>query len=412
MINSFILDKSIVILNQLILLKFAIHLVLPHSQSQYSDRQLKGKNMKTSTKTLIYGLGLISGLTITSPVHAENISDLKLDCKGSYQVISASPYFKQAPTYPTRAPILAYAGAQEQIKILTLNGSGCAKLKPSYGIDLQIGMILPYSAGTSPATADQAKVFAQKELGKTYSFKASQTFQYALPDGTLPFFPMIHTEYAQILNLSGNADTKGLYGTPSIEDLDDGSKNKIAAELLSMKDWGLVYQSYNQQDGDQWLQLLLKLEFKNPALELEHIQNLVLVFNNMVKKTTQFYISTPSNLVAKQISFLLNKYGKSKWSTKIEILKMNPAILNQQGVTWSNTEEVLNLTSSEIEEFLAYTLVQVQNLSKVSQVGEARVLKSQYQGAAAALNSTPLTQDKHFDLSPKSQELIALIVSL
>lgn len=368
--------------------------------------------MKSSTKTLIFGLVLVSGLTITSPVLAEKISDLKLDCKGSYQVISASPFFKPAPTHPTRAPILAYAGAQEQIKILALNGSGCAKLKPFYGINLEVGMILPYSVGTLPATAEQAKVFAKKELGKTYSFKAGQTFQYALPDGTLPFFPMIHEENVQILNLNGNADTKGLYGTPSIDDLDDGSKTKIAHELFSMKDWGLVYQSYNQQDSDQWLQLLLKLEFKNSELELEQIQNLVLLFNNMVKKTTQFYISTPSNLVVKQISFLLNKYGKSKWNTKIEILKMNPALLNEQGVIWSKADEVLDLTSSEIEEFLDYTLVQVQNLSKVSQVSEARILKAQYQGAAAALNSTPLTQEKHFELSAKSQALINLIVSL
>lgn len=368
--------------------------------------------MNTSTKTWIYGLGLISSLTFISSAQAENISDLKLDCYGSYQIVSASPYFQPAPNYPTRAPDVAYAGATQQIKILTLNGSGCVKLKPFYGIDLQVGMILPYSAGTMPATPQQAKVFAQKEIGKIYFFKASQTFEYALPNGTLPFFPMVHSEYAHILNLSGSANIKALYGTPSLEDLNDEIKNKIAAELFTMQDWGLVYKSYHYADGHQWLPLLLNLEFKNSELELEHIQNLVLFFNNMVKQTTQFFSDTTSNLVAKKISFLLNKYGKSKWSTKIEILKQNPALLNEQGVTWSQADEALNLTSAEIEEFLDYTLIQVQNLSKVSQVYEAQILKTQYKGAAAALKSTPLMQDKHFDLSSKSQELIALIESL
>lgn len=368
--------------------------------------------MKILITKCVYGISLALVLIAMSSAKAENIKNLKLDCEGSYEVISAAPYFKPEPSYPTRAPILAYAGAKEQIKILTLSGSGCEKLKPFYGIDLQIGMILPYSVETSPATAEQANVFALKELGQTYSFKASQTFQYALPDGTLPFFPMIHTENVRILNLSGSADSHGLYGTPSLEYLNDENKMKISNELFSMKDWGLVYQSYKQQESDQWLQLLVSLKFKNSTLELEYTHNLVLFFNNMVKKTTQFYFLAPSHLVSKKLSFLLNKYGKSKWSTKLEILKKNPALLNKLGVVWSNREEVLNLTSAEIEEFLDYNLIQVQNLSKVSQVREAQTLKAQYQGAAEALNFTPVNQGKHFDLSSKSKELIALIVSL
>jgi len=360
---------------------------------------------------LISVFSLISILTNSPTAIAKNISDLALQCSGTYEVVEATPYFIPGPTYPTRSLKEDSAGAKEKIKILSLTGSGCEKLGPYYGINIQVGNILPYSKGTWPPTAAQAKTFATTEFGKTYSFEVSQTYTYALPNGDLPLFPLVHQEYVQILNLNGVADSKALYETPSVADLDDTSKSKIIETLMSIEDWGIIYQGYGPTN-DEWLQLLTSLDFSDANLELEHIQNLVLFFNNMVKKTTMIHIGEPVIIAANKISLLLNKYGKSKWSTKLQILKMNPALLNEQGVTWSEPDQVLHLTSSEIEEFLEYSLIQVQNLSLVPQVGEAQVLKSQYKGAAEGLKASPIAKQNFFDLSPKSQELIAKIISL
>ena len=351
-------------------------------------------------------------LLMTGFAQAENISNLTVECHGTYEVISAVPYFTPAPKGPSRVIPRAHAGANERIQITSLVGKDCEKLKSGYGIELKLGMDLPYSQGTSPSTLEEAAVFAAGEVHKTYPFETSQTFGYALANGDLPLFPTIHSEYLNVLGLRGQADSKTLYGILPLSELADASKSKIAKELLSMEDYGLPYQGYTQPDADQWLRLLVSLEFKDPADTIEHLGDLVLLFNNIVKQTTQFYTSSPSKLVGQKIAALLNTYGKSKWSSKMEILKRNPALLNEQAVIWSKPAEVLNLTNSEIEEFLDDALIKVQALSKVLQVDEARILKAQYQGAAAALKVSPIAQDKHFDLSPHSEELIAMIQSL
>jgi hypothetical protein len=367
--------------------------------------------MKTTITQIIYGLSFSSILTWTASAHGKNISELALDCHGVYQVISSSAAFTPAPNYPTRAPIVAHAGANEKIKIVSLKGSGCQALKPYYSVDLQMGMELDHYNSTYPATAEQSSIFAKHEMGKTYSFKVGQSFAYQLANGDLPFFPLINSEVVTVLGLYGKANSKLLYGTPTLSELDDVSKSKIAYQLFGMIDWGIKYQGTNY-DTDQWLDLLVSLDFKDQELALKQISDLVLVFNNMTKLKTQFYTYSASNAVSKKVSSLLNKYGQSKWAKKIDILKMNPALLTEQGVNWSTSAEVLNLTSAEIEDFLQHALIKVQALNQVLEVHEAVVLKEQYQGAASALKATPLDQNKHFELSPLSENLITSILAL
>src|SRR5438046_3073938 len=118
-------------------------------------------------KTLKYGILIAAVISGGGELaQAKNVSQLKLHCQGEYQVIEAKPFFVPAPTYPSRAILIDMAGVDEQIKVVKLEGSDCAKLKPSYGIELHVGMTLPSGQSVNPATMEAAEDFAQKEVGK------------------------------------------------------------------------------------------------------------------------------------------------------------------------------------------------------------------------------------------------------
>lgn len=369
--------------------------------------------MKTTVTQMIYGLSLSLPLTLTSVANAKTTTDLTLDCHGEYQVVSATPYFQDFPKHPTRAPQIAHAGANEIVKVVSLEGADCEKLKTYYGVDLYVGQSVPMTVSTLPATKSQAEIFANEEIGKKYPIEISQDFLYT-DDKNLPLFPYVHAEYVQVLSLHGQANSKALYGTPTFGDLSDAVKQKIAKYIFEKKTWGKVYSEYygSSADNDNWTMLLGKLSFKDEDLALQYVQDLALMFNNATKNYGTIYPYSAVAEIGKVLSVNLNKYGKSKWSTKLNIVKQNPALLSTFVLPWSNKEEVVQLTAIEVEEYLTYTLDQIKLLKQVTQLVQASILAGQYQKSAQALLSKSIDNKPLFELTPKSLELIETIKAL
>lgn len=369
--------------------------------------------MKTTVTQMIYGLSVSLPLTLTSVAHATKTTDLILDCHGEYQVVSATPYFQDIPKYPTRAPQVAHAGAKEFVKVISLQGADCEKLKPYYGIDLYVGKSTTIQVSTSPATKQQSEIFAISEVNKIYPIEISQDFTYVEGD-KLPLFPYVHSEYVQVLDMGGQADSKALYGTPNLKDLDDATKEKIATYIFEKKSWGKIYSDYygSTADTDSWLMLLGQLTFKNENMALQHIQNLALMYSNATKKYGTIYPFSAGAEIGKALSINLNKYGKSKWSSKLDIVKNNPALLSTYVLPWSKKDEAIQLTAVEVEQYLTYALDQIKLLKQVTQLYEAAILAGQYQKSAAALLSKSIDNKALFELTPKSLELIETIKAL
>jgi len=340
------------------------------------------------------------------------VEDLKLSCGGNYEVLSSKPYYK-----PPHYRVPGQAGTGELIKVLSLEGEDCEVLKTHYGISVEVGQTLKYGVQTAPFFSTAQKE-AESRQGKVFPFEVSQTFNYQNQSGKLPLFPTVHEETAHLLNLTGKAYSNSLYGSLSVDELSDEQKLFAVKKAIWAMDWGKVFQSttgiYSHRD---WLQLFLDfVPNGQPALG-EYMQNLLSFFKNVVKFNSSFVTLHPGVKVGEKLNALLNQHGKTKFQTKLEVLKKNPMLFEDQIVGWAfvySKENVPQLTADEIVEFLQYALEQAQNLAKVPQVTEARYLLSQYKIAAttmSAYSGEVQGKSKYFDLSPEAQTLIEQILA-
>lgn len=339
--------------------------------------------------------------------------DLKLDCHGEYKVLKAEPYYKPPMG---RAP--GRSGTHETVKVLSLDGPGCELLEPNYKIEIQIGDELPYGQSIYEGSFLEAKALASQRLGNTYPFSAEQHFGYQTKYGTLPFFPTLHQESLSILGKTRTLDAQKTYGSLTVSELADSDKTKLLKEAYSAIEYGKKYQSISA-DSDDFLGFILAVSFEKEDLVLQYIEDLILLFENTTRYTSSFVSLHPGTQIGAKLNELLNTYGKSKFSSKIEVLKRNPLLFEDQIVGWAflkNGISVPKLTESETVDFLVTALEEAENLAKVPQVLEARYLLQQYKEAGKTIlaysNKQPPAMYKKHEYFVVNAEAESLIHSL
>ncbi|MCB0403507.1 MAG: hypothetical protein KDD51_01890 [Bdellovibrionales bacterium] len=368
-------------------------------------------------KTILISL---AALTVSSPgvADAKTISakDLKLDCEGKYKVLSAVPYHKPPIG---RAP--GRSGTHESVEVLSLRGSGCTELDPYYGVSVQEGDRLPFGQSIYEGSLAEAKMLAAQRLGNVYSFSAEQHFSYQTKSGILPFFPKVHRETVSVLGLSGTLNAKKKYGSYSAEELSEDEKASLLNEAYAAINYGKKYQN-TSAFGDDFLDFILSVKFEETPLALEYIEDLVLLFENTSRYTSSFVSLHPGTLIAKKLNALLNAYGRSKFSSKMQILKQHPLLFEDQIVGWAFLEKgktAPKLTEADVVEFLSYALDQAENLAKVPQVLEARYLLQQYKEAGKTIlayssKQSPATykNPEYFIVNAEAEALIASLLTV
>ncbi len=358
---------------------------------------------------------LISFLTATSLLpnlsHAITSTDLKLNCQGHYQVLSATPYYDGHFTNkPVRYIPPPEAGAKEIIQIIDLIGVDCAKLKSGYGLEFLVGQKLDYTEPVKGAvTLENAVQFAAQEIGATHSFAVQQQFTYQDNKGNLPLYPLVHEEYAYALNQVGKADAGLLYGVPSVQQLTDSQKLKALDILYEQVQYGKIYAGNYNGSSDQWLKLILNLTPTESQAAMQYAADLKNLFANSSHTSSTFYTLEVGSMIGQKLNKMLNLLGGTKWQTKLQIVEQEPLLLDFQLITWSQEYEALELNSQESEDFLTYALAQVQYLVKLPQLTEAVILFSQYQNAAKTLleySKDATLAGYKYELSNRSLKLI------
>ncbi len=340
------------------------------------------------------------------------VSDLALHCGGEYLVVESTPYFKD--NRGTRAP--NFAGTNEKIKVLSVHGADCQKLAKHYGVEVTKGEILTY--GVSTGESYEAAVAAAKaRKGHVLPYKVQQTVHFAAADGTLPLFPLIHQEEVFLLSKEGSADAKALYGTPAQADLTDDQVLNLVNSILWQVDWGKAYQ---QQDwGDEWLWLLLKLQPKAEVAKKDYAGSILTLFQNISHTTASFVSASPGVEAGQTLNALLNELGGTQWSTKMAVFKHNPMLFDDQLVSWARIDDgpsvgAPHLEAAEVEEFLTFALAQIQILNQVNWITEANTVLYQFKAAAASIKHAAEPNGSLpplYVLTPKAADLIAKIAA-
>ncbi|MEZ4750877.1 MAG: hypothetical protein R3B54_09730 [Bdellovibrionota bacterium] len=339
--------------------------------------------------------------------------DLKLECQGEYKVLSAVPYYN-APM--GRAP--GRSGTHETVEVLSLEGSGCDLLAPYYGVEIEEGDQLSFGKSIYEGSLAEAKALAAARLGNTYPFSVEQHFSFQTKYGTLPFFPTVHQESVSVLSLTGTLDAKKMYGSLPVAELADNTKMKLLNEAYGAIDYGKKYQSISA-DSDDFLSFILGVDFAEEDLALEYIQDLILLFENTSRFTSSFVSLHPGTQIGKKLNQLLNSYGKSKFSSKLDVFKRTPLLFEGQIIGWAFLEKgksVPELNEEEVVDFLTHALEQAENLAKVPQVIEARYLLQQYKEAGGTVlaysNKQPPATYKHPEYFVVNAEAEAFITQL
>ena len=340
-------------------------------------------------------------VVMPSFANATSIQDLKLDCSAQYQVLVSTPYY-----HASNGRNGPEAGTRESVQILSLVGSGCARLDADFGIAATVSLQLDYGISTG-GDRDQAIQLAKERQGQIFSVSAEQTFKYQTQDGDLPLFPLIHEESVSFLSLSGEANSKVLYGTPLRAELTDQQVMHLLDAVFDQLEWGKVSEEY-QWNNEAWLDLAISLTPQSNSSVKEDIQNLLLIFSNTVKYTSSLTTSSTGAKLGMRINELLNSYGGSKFETKLDALEKNPLLFDNQIVDWAfGSSKAPVLDSQGIEGFLEYVLAQVTNLAKVPDVTECRILLAQYKEATQSIQS----HGTSYLLSEKSEHLVEQILA-
>lgn len=344
-------------------------------------------------------------LVVSARAGATTVKDLALTCGGQYKVLSSVPYFKD--NTGTRAP--NFAGTNEKVLVLSVQGKDCAKLKEHYGVSVEVGQVVDFGVSTAP-TLEAAQAAAKKRLGKTLSFETSQSFSY-VSEGTLPLFPLVHGESASLLSVSGQADAKALYGTPALGDLTELQYNTVLDAVSWQIEWGKKF--HYQGWGDEWLSLIFDMKPEAQAAKKEYAERLLLFFENATKLGGSFTTFSPCVLIGQEVNALLNELGGTQWSGKLDVWKRHPLLFNDHLIAWARfsqgpvTKAPL-LSPEDLEEYLAFALEQAEALEKVAWVGEANVFLHSFKASAGSILDATRpngSQPPLYVLTPKGQEL-------
>jgi len=347
----------------------------------------------------------IIGATIALPFSAQatNIEDLALECYGTYQVDSSHPYF--ISNEGTRA--LPRAGTSETITVLSQEGKDCQKLATFYGVQLDVGQQLAYGIGTG-GSYEAAVAAAENRIGKVFSYAVSQSFTYVGIHGKLPLFPVVHSEEATLLGVSGQADAAGLYGSTPVEDLTIEHKRQLLDIVAVNLDYGKVFQSRLPGNFGAFLGLLpdLQPDLGSPEMA-SFINTLLLIFNNVSKYSGGFVTFAPGVHLGNQVNALLNA-GQVEDERKLRIWQRYPLLFDAQIVSWGRISREYSIPqpdSEQITEILIYSKELSERLANVPEVVEARMKLAQHQHQARTLL-------KYYDLDETQASLAQEIVDL
>ena len=364
---------------------------------------------------IIKKLGLIltlSGLAVSGAqgLAKGNIDQLKLECGGIYTVEVSTPFY-----IPPQGRAMARSGLNEKIKILSVEGKDCLKIKNNYGIEVSVGQSLNIVSG-SQLESKALSQLSKARLGQSFEFEATQTFKYATKSGSLPLFPTVHEEWVNILGKTGKADSAALYSTPDFSSLTDRQLMSVLQESIWQIEWGKKYQGYNGAFGDVWVSLIVETTQKEEKNIKQHLTDLVNVFKNISRFSGSFVSYHPGVLIGQKVNSMLNEHGTTKWSTKLQVFKANPLLFEDQIVGWSFMTKgttAPSLTANEVDDFLAHALEVCKNLAKVPQVLEARYLLSQYKEAAKSIklhDGETNGKLKLYELGESANKLVAEIL--
>lgn len=357
------------------------------------------KSLKTTLKAATFTL--VTTLA-ASLAQATNIKDLALECVATYKVHDSKTYY-----IPAHHRVPDITGATLFFEVLSLAGKDCQKLKDHYGINV----VLNQKLGDSQMPSDAVFTGISPNQGKILQTSVSQSFSYESEGGELPLFPLVHNEFASFLGYHGKADTQALYGTPAYASLTDQTKLSVLQKVLTQLDYGKHFRSY---EDSNYLELLLNLGVQDLDSQKEYLQSLLLVLRNGGYEN---YInsSSPAVKIVEKVNQLLFVTKGSKSATALEIYKKMPILFHSQAVKWAfevTSAPVLN--AQEVEEFLSFALETSNDLKKVDQLVQARILLEQYKDAAEIIlefsGQKSHMSKTHYELTEKSKELIQQIL--
>lgn len=198
--------------------------------------------MKPMTPTILTSLFLSFPAFSTG-----NIPDLKVDCVGSFEIVTTSdPFYKDAHcpggrdiwtngTCGRANPVPASAGFAFTAKVVSTS-DGCKALVAKYGANA-LPQEIKAKSYLKPATSlSYAQSAAAQAVGAVGTFSFSNAFRY-VEKGSLPLFPLLHEEtliqslqlgiddgVSAVATLATDVDEKLLYGSKTKSELSDAEK--------------------------------------------------------------------------------------------------------------------------------------------------------------------------------------------
>jgi len=342
---------------------------------------------------------------VSSPTaNATNASDLSLECSGTYFVNSSSPYYFSHEG--TRS--LPEAGTSESITVLSQHGNDCEKLEDFYGITVKVGESLSYGTTTVPTLA-AAQAAAKARWGQVFTYSVSQIFSFMDIDGTLPLFPTLHQETAQLLSKSGVADANALYGTVAPDELSEGQWLQVMQVLMTEMKQGQVFETwYYPKYIEQLLALFLELEpSAGCLLQHQYFDSLMKLFKGAAKKKTSFVTLDSGVYLGHKVIKFLNA-GFWDGGDTLTTWQENPMLFDAQIVSWGQIltdRHVPEVNPSQITAILEYAYeVTTDDLPAPGEHGYYLELH-QYQTQVASLI-------KYYDLDPSQLALANSILEL
>lgn len=373
----------------------------------------------------LFTLGIASViLALSNQGFAITTKELTLNCGGTFRVLTSKAY---EHANPPRLGGSTY-GIHETVEVTSITGPHCEKLEPGYGVAIKVGQIHQVNAwervdstsvGLTPeeyATIKKLPSIAQGRIGKTFSFKAKQHFDFVKSKtNELPLFPLVHSEYVTVLSMGGQANVQKLYGTPMVL-----SDQQIV--LLLRKLQGLVSLEESSFDDDVFLGALLMLTPKSLGVYKEYANILVNLFEAQSKKRSTVYAYSSIVSIGKKLNAVLGLSNGSKYQTQLQILQEQPLLLSEPVIS-----EILGqptfapqLTAPQIEAFLHFAYEKSVALKAATpQHYELAVLRAQYKlaGVSIAKYSKEFVKGPHklpaaFTLTAKAAQLLQALLAL
>lgn len=201
--------------------------------------------------------GAVVAFAATHASAAASIDDFDLDCTGSFVIEQTSETFYNPWSCPNGLDPFSRFGCGrpyptppsagfKAIIALTPDGEGCKQVTSKYSLPIE-GKIAATVYLRFPVALSNTVTAAALAVGSKGEFKVIQRFPYAKADGTLPLYPLLHSEE---IGLSGtfdipavgkasfgtneNVNVQAVYGIPAPHDLDAPSTIAAALKLKQL----------------------------------------------------------------------------------------------------------------------------------------------------------------------------------